>query len=121
MVVCCLLNATIGVNILILKPLSPQLMPPSSEEELTGFTPLLLMMSTSSLNSIVAPSFCIMSNAALSSLLMPGLWMMDFPFLTKAAAHARCMELLDAAAKMFPDNVDGCMVTFMPLSPKGEL
>jgi hypothetical protein len=47
--------------------------------------------------------------------------MMLLPFRTNAAAQALCIELLEAGACIFPTKVDGCMVTFIPLSPKGVL
>jgi hypothetical protein len=39
--------------------------------------------------------------------------MMLFPFRTNAAAQALCIELLEAGACIFPDKVDGCIVTFI--------
>src|SRR5687768_3386877 len=89
-----LLNAASGVNILIPNPLSPQLI-----DEDTGATPLLLIMiSLFVLLIICAPSFETTSIAARSSLEDPGLNIVVVPFDNKAAAHARCIELLDAGA-----------------------
>ena len=53
------------------------------------------------------PISFIIPNAALSSLDIPGLEIMDTPFLTNAAAQARCIELLEAAATIDPLTTDG--------------
>ena len=57
MVIASLLNATIGVNILMLNPLSPQLIPLSPEGGSFGFTPELLMINSSLLIINSAPNF----------------------------------------------------------------
>jgi hypothetical protein len=104
-------NAAIGVNILMLNPLSPQ-----SSVSATGFSPSLFTNIFESLLVITAPSFCMISIAALSSLLLPGLSMTVSPRNNNAAAHARCMELFDAGASIFPDNLDVVISTFMILN-----
>ena len=58
--------------------------------------------------------------AALSSLLWPGLEITVLPFRNNAAAHARCIELLEAGAWMLPFNLELLMVTsilFLDLNP----
>jgi hypothetical protein len=38
---------------------------------------------------------------------------MLFPFASSAAAQARCMELFEAGARIFPFKNDGTIVAFM--------
>jgi hypothetical protein len=51
------------------------------------------------------------SKAALSSFDIPGLCKTVFPPLSRAAAQARCMALLDAGAIIIPFVSDGEIVT----------
>src|SRR5688572_28470902 len=92
----------------MLNPLSPQLI-----SLLTGFTPLLSLISSYILFVSVPPKRCVISIAALSSLLWPGSLMILFPFAAHAAAQARCIELFDPFDWIFPHIVDGCIVTFI--------
>jgi hypothetical protein len=66
--------------------------------------------------SAVAPSSLIIDIAALSSLLVPGFWITLVPFVTRAAAQARCIELLEAGACTIPFTWEGNIVAFINCS-----
>src|SRR5690606_24997035 len=97
-------SAAIGVNILQLKPLSPQFNSP-----LCGFNPLLIIFMDLPFSNTSAPNARIIFNAATSSAERDGLCMVVFPPRNKASAQQRCMMLLLPETVMVPEMLPGEM------------
>ena len=103
-------KAAMGVNMRILRPLSPQLRTPPPPPK-GGTAALLINKLPSSFCKISAPNFWIISSAARSSLLLPEFSKVVSPSASNASAQALCILLLDAGATIFPEMMEGLMVT----------
>src|SRR5579862_3106981 len=105
-----LLNARIGANMRMPRPLSPQLTTMTDERCLVSRDKNEFVLSTNNSPLTIDhwhPNAFITPSAALSSLEYPGFLIMLFAALSNAAAHARCIELLEAGACIVPFNIDG--------------
>ena len=108
-----LLKASMGVNILIPKPLSPQSTVSGEPIGPSNTVSVLSMINKLFLDSSLQFRAFRIAWAARSSFEWPGLWMKVLFRAMSAAAQALCMELFEAGARIVPFNVDGEMIASM--------